>query len=148
MKIVLTKDVPKLGRRYEVKEVKPGYGRNFIIARGLGMIATKSALAQAELKRQRLEAALAEKRERLTKEATELSKATVRLTRRANELGRLFDGIDQNDLAVALRIQTTFDLEPDWIILERPIKKVGQHTIVVSHGETKTSFKLIVESET
>lgn len=147
MKIVLLKDVPKLGRQYEVKEVKPGYGRNFIIARGFGMIATKSAIAQAERQRQKMEAAVTDKRERLAKEATELSKTTVRLTRRANELGHLFDGIDQNDLATALRAQTIFDLEPEWIALDRPIKEVGTYTISVSHSETKTSFELVVEAE-
>jgi large subunit ribosomal protein L9 len=147
MKIVLLKDVPKLGRQYEVKEVKSGYGRNFIIARGLGAIATKSNLAQAELKRQGMETALAEKRERLTKEAVDLAKVTVRLTKRANDLGHLFDGLDANDLATALRAQTSFDIESDWIKLDRPIKEVGAHTIPVEHGEIKTSFQLVVESE-
>ena len=147
MKIVLLKDVPKLGRQYEVKEVKSGYGRNFILARGLGAIATKSNLAQAELKRQGMETALAEKRDRLAKEAVDLAKVTVRLTKRANDLGHLFDGLDANDLATALHTQTSFDLEPDWITLARPIKEVGTHTIPVEHGEVKTSFQLVVESE-
>ena len=147
MKVVLLKDVPKLGRQYEVKEVKSGYGRNFILARGLGVIATKSNLAQAELKRRGMETALAEKRERLAKEAVDLVKVTVRLAKRANELGHLFDGLDASDLAAALRAQTSFDLDPDWIVLNRPIKEVGSHIIAVEHGEIKTSFQLVVESE-
>ncbi|MEK7621709.1 MAG: 50S ribosomal protein L9 [Patescibacteria group bacterium] len=147
MKVILLKDVPKLGRQYEVKEVKPGYARNFILARGLGAMATKITLAQADFKRQGREAALIEKRERLAKEASELEKVTIRLTRRANDLGHLFDGLDANDLIKALRSQTNFDLESDWIALPRPIKELGTHTIPVSHGETKTSFQLIVEPE-
>jgi len=148
MKIVLTKDVPKLGRQYEVKEVKPGYARNFILARGLGIIATKTALVQAETKRWGMETALIEKRERLAKEATEMSKTTIRLTKRANELGHLFDSLDVNDLALALRTQTNFDIEADWITLDRPIKEIGTHIISVNHGETKTSFQLIIERGT
>ncbi len=148
MKVVLLKDVPKLGRRYEIKEVKSGYARYFILARGLGSIATQSALIQAEIERRRLETALTEKRERLFKEAENLEKTIVRLTCRANELGHLFDGLNANDLAQALRSQTNFDLEPDWITLSRPIKEVGTHIISVSHGETKTSFQLVIEPET
>lgn len=147
MKIILLKDVPKLGRQYEVKEVKAGYGRNFLIARNLGAIATKSALAQAELKRRELERETAAKRERFAEEAIKLGSTAIKLVKRANELGHLFDGLDAGDLAEALRAQTGFDLEPDWIALNRPIKEIGTHTIPVSHGETKTSFQLVVEAE-
>ena len=147
MKIVLLQDVPKLGRKYDIKEVKPGYGRNFLIARGLGSIATESARVQAEAKRHELDKVMTEKRDRLTKEATALEQATVKLTRRANELGHLFDSIDENDLAEALRAQTSFDIETSWITLDQSIKEIGSHTIPVSHGEIKTSFQLVVEPE-
>ncbi len=147
MKIVLLKDVPKLGKQYEVKEVKSGYGRNFIIARGLGTIATKPILAQVELKRRELETVVAEKRAKLAKEAAGMVKATVTLQKRANELGHLFEGVSKEDLAVALRLQTGFDIEADWITLAKPIKEIGPHTIPVAHEETKTSFQLIVEAE-
>ncbi len=147
MKIVLTKDVPKLGRQYDIKEVKAGYGRNFIIARGLGMIATKSILAQVELRRRELETAVAEKRAKLAKESAGMMAATVTLAKRANELGHLFESISKEDLALALRLQTGFDIEADWINLEKPIKEVGSHTIPVAHEEVKTSFQLIVEAE-
>ena len=147
MKIVLLQDVPKLGRKYDIKEVKPGYGRNFLITRGLGMIATRSTLIQAEAKRRELDNMMVEKRDRLTREATALEQATVKLTRRANELGHLFDSIDENDLAEALRAQTSFDIETGWITLGHPIKEIGSHTIPVSHGEAKTSFQLVVKPE-
>lgn len=144
MKIVLTKDVPKLGRQYDVKEVKPGYGRNFIIARGLGMIATKSILVQMELKRRERETTLLEKRDKLVKEAVEMMKATVTLEKRANELGHLFESVGKEDLTLALRQQTGFDIEADWVTLEKPIKEIGAHTIPVVHEEVKTSFQLVV----
>ena len=147
MKIILLKDVPKLGKQYEVKEVKSGYGRNFIIARGLGTIATKPMLAQVELRRRELETAVAEKRAKLAKEAAGMMAATVTLAKRANELGHLFESISKEDLATALRLQTGFDIEADWINLEKPIKEVGTHTIPVAHEEVKTSFQLIVEAE-
>ncbi len=147
MKIVLLQDVPKLGHKYDIKEVKPGYGRNFLIARDLAMIATKSALAQAETKRLELNKTLGEKRDKLSKEAKALEQATVKLTRRANGLGHLFDSIDENDLVEALRAQTSFDVETGWITLAHPIKEIGSHTIPVSHDEVKTSFQLVVEPE-
>ena len=147
MKIVLLKDVPKLGRQYDVKEVKAGYGRNFLLARGLGTIATKSVLTQVELKRQQLETALGEKRARLVNEASVLAKTTIHLAKRVNELGHLFDSIDAEDLVLALRTQTGFDLEANWITLARPIKEIGLHTILVNHEEIKTSFQLVVEPE-
>lgn len=147
MKIVLLQDVPKLGHKYEIKEVKPGYGRNFLIARGLAMIATKSALIQAEAKRLELDKVTGEKRDKLAKEATALEQVTIKLTKRANELGHLFDSIDENDLTEALRAQTSFEVETSWITLGHPIKEIGSHTIPVSHGEVKTSFQLVVEPE-
>jgi len=148
MKIILLRDVPKLGRKYDIKEVKAGYGRNFILARGLGLIANKATLAQTEIKRRELDKVRTEKRDRLTKEeTTALEQTTVKLTRRANELGHLFDGIHESDLAEALRAQTPFDIETNWITLDHPIKEIGSHTVPVSHGDTKTSFQLVVEPE-
>lgn len=103
MKVLLLKDVYKLGRAGEVKKVADGYGRNYLIPQGLAVLATPGALKQAE----RIRAQAEIRRARLNEELKELAQAINGLTlvfnARAGEAGKLYGSITAQDVATAIQ---------------------------------------------
>ncbi len=102
MKVLLLKDVYKLGHAGEVKKVADGYGRNYLIPRSLAVLATKGALAKAET----LRAAAAQRREQLNSElgglAEKLNGLTLRFSAKAGETGKLYGSITTQMIAEAI----------------------------------------------
>ena len=102
MKVLLLKDVYKLGHAGEVKKVADGYGRNYLIPRSLAVLATKGALAKAET----LRTAAAQRREQLNSElgglAEKLNGLTLRFSAKAGETGKLYGSITTQMIAEAI----------------------------------------------
>ncbi len=145
MKVILLTDVPKLGRKYEIKNVKPGFGRNYLLARGLAEFGTPAAIARAEQKRAQLvdEAALAKALKNQSLESINGQKFVVK--RKANEQGHLFVGLSA--VAIFKTIgQLAEGLKPEWLKLDKPIKELGEHELTLDDGEEQAHFKLIVEA--
>ena len=82
----------------------------------------------------------------LMKNVGELGGVVITLKEKANEKGHLFAGIHSAELVDALKKQTRIDIEPEHIILEKPIREVGEFTIPVKIHDKKGEFKLIIES--
>lgn len=133
MKIILLQDVSKVGRKFEVKELADGFARNFIIARGLGLLADQKNLARVEkLKKQQItEVAL--QQDLLEKTLADLAGATLTISRKANPEGHLFAAVHVEDVAAALRTQFHLDLNPKMIHLPEPLKTVGQHQVEIKN---------------
>lgn len=137
MKIILTENVAKVGQKYDIVEVAPGYARNFLLARNLGEAVTeKSAKRVAELHR---------KKEVLEAKAKELLSSALKggkgialtFTAKANEEGHLFAGIDRAMIAEKAGEALNAEITPDMIELEKPIKELGEKTITISaHGSS------------
>ena len=147
MRIILLQDVPKVGRKYEIKDVASGYARNFLIAKKLAEPATPRSLKNIEEKR-------AEHEEKTKREHTNILTAlaningkTISIKRPANEKGSLFAGIGKEEVASFLEAAGYASFTPDNIELPSPIKKIGEHPIGVIAEEEKTSFTLQVEKE-
>lgn len=145
MKIILLKDVAKVGRIYETKEVADGYARNFIVARGWGLPATPANLRRVE--------ALKTHRERGGKleieEAERLFEALkdkkISIEARANESGHLFAGLHEAAIAAAVTKQTGLALPAGIIELEQPIKTLGEFTVKLKTPAGAGELKLAVE---
>lgn len=131
MKIVLTQDVPNLGRVGEVKEVADGYARNYLIPRGLAMLATKSTLKQLEHKRQ----AEVKRAERLRAEMTDLAQRLSILTldfkAKVGEKERLYGSITSGDIAEAIERETGHPIDKRKVELEEPIRTLGYHHVPI-----------------
>lgn len=128
MKVLLLKDVYKLGRAGEVHQVKAGYGRNYLIPQGMAMMATAGALKQAD----RIKDAAAEERARLN---TELEAVYERLHGlqlnfpvRAGETGKLYGSVTTQMISDAIGKATGVEVEKQHIDSE-PIKTLGVHTV-------------------
>ncbi len=147
MKVILTKDVQKVGHKFETKEVKPGFGQNFLIKNGFAVLANKEnekkmkSLIEAHRETLRL------KEELLEKSILNLEGATLSFTRKVNDKGSLFDKVDVRDVREALREQLNLELDEKHIHLQTPIKEAGEGTVVVKIGEKEATIKVVVEAE-
>lgn len=145
MKVILLKDTAGVGGAGEVKEVAPGYGRNFIIAHGWGLPATPANLERRKEEQAKTAARRRKEGAAPAESLRALEGQTIKLSARASETGQLFAGIHEKDIAEALRRQKNIDLPPESMVLEQPIKNLGEFTILVKLGELSGSLQLVVE---
>src|SRR3989344_8147650 len=144
MKVVLIKDTPNVGSRYEVKEVSPGYAQNFLFPRGFAKTATPALLAHVEEEKKKIEVEKKVQEDLLLKNLEHIAETHITLEEKVNEKGHLFAGLHREAIAKALKTQARLDIHPDFIVLEHPIKEAGEHEIeVTAHGKT-AKFKLTI----
>ena len=131
MKVILSDDVDKLGLKGDVVTVADGYARNYLVPKGLAMVATKGALKQAEL----MQKARAEKDERDKQAAAArvatLGASAVYISARAGSDGKLFGSVTKSDVARAIEEQLGEAVDRHIIRLDDPIKSLGTHQIEV-----------------
>jgi len=136
MKVLLIKDVKSLGKRGDVKEVKDGYGKNFLIAKGFARHATPEILeqhAQEEL----IVAQNLEKEVNVLKEiAKKLDKAEIVITKKLGKNGHLFGSVTKDEIAQALKEQHGIEIDKKHINEKSAIKTVGEHDLdfKLGHG--------------
>jgi large subunit ribosomal protein L9 len=148
MEVILKKNVDKLGYANEIVNVKPGYGRNFLIPQGYASLATASAKkAHEEMMKQK-----AHKENKLELEAQEiaakLADVTVSIVTKAGENGKIFGSVNTVQLAEALR-KEGFDIDRKSLkIKDEPIKEIGTFEAEANlFRGVKQAFKFEVVSE-
>ncbi len=147
MNIILLDHIEKVGTKHEVVKVKDGYGRNYLIPRGLAIVANKTNMARLEgLKKQgaKKEAALVAA---LRETASKLDGKTVQISAKAGESGRLFGSVTAQNIAVALR---EYGVEVDKRLVEMPeeVKELGSYNATVRfHPEVVVDVPFTVVSE-
>lgn len=144
MKVILLKDVAKLGKKYDVKTVADGYAINRLIPEGHAETATPKALKRVETIKLRDDAERKIKEDLLLKNLEDLKGVVVKISGKANEKGHLFAGIHKEALVPALKEQTRLDITPEYINLEKPIKEVGEHEVTVKVGGKEATFKVVI----
>ena len=146
MKIILLKDIPKLGKKDDIKEMNDGYVRNFLLPGKLVEVATLSTLAKlAERKANRdTEHAFNQARQESTAKA--LHGLSVEMTVLANEKGNLFKAISAHDIA-PLFAKSAGVMIPENVFADIHIKSVGEHPLSVMIGNKKVTCNLIVKTK-
>jgi len=147
MKVILLKDVPKLGRKYEVKNVSDGHAQNFLIPRGLVAVASDTAVKKINEQKEKDVAEGKIQAELLVKSLDQLKKATIHISGKANDKGHLFAGITKEILIAEILKQTHLNLDPETVLLEKPIKELGEHKVTVSALGKKAEVTVVVEAE-
>lgn len=142
MKVILLQDVRKVGKKHEVKNVADGYALNFLIPNKLAEAATDSAMKKVENAKIKEAAEKKIKEDLLMKNLKGLSGITVEIKESANEKGNLFKGVHSEEIVKALKEQGHLDLLPEYIVLEKPIKDVGEHEIDVTVQSKTVKFKV------
>jgi large subunit ribosomal protein L9 len=129
MKIILLKDVPKVGRKYDTKEVSEGYAVNLLIPRGLAVAATSSAIKAMNVEKAKIDGERKIHEELLVKTLNDLDGKTITLTEKVNEKGHLFAGLHKPEVLKAIKDQTRLELNDDHLVLDKPIKEAGEHAL-------------------
>jgi large subunit ribosomal protein L9 len=128
--MILTKDVDNLGHAGDLVRVKPGYGRNYLIPRGLALLATKANLTQLEHHRREIAAAQARVHADNQAKAAQLQKAVVSIPRKVGKDDKMFGSVSSKDIAEALAAQN-IQIDRRLIRLDDPIKTIGEHEVEV-----------------
>jgi large subunit ribosomal protein L9 len=141
MKVILLRDVARIGRRYEVKEVPSGHALNFLIPRKLVEPATPENLKRVEAQRKKQETTVVLEAEHFDEALEKLKELKVSITAEANEQGHLFKGVKVEDIARALQSEG-LQVDVRHINLPHPLKAVGPHEIELHSGKKKGTFVL------
>ncbi|MHB8719392.1 MAG: 50S ribosomal protein L9 [Candidatus Dormibacteria bacterium] len=148
MKVLFVKEVAGTARPGDVKEVSPGYARNFLLPQRLAVVADDRAIEQIrqreEAARRRAEKALSDARET----AARLKKLTVTIYAKTGEGGRLFGSVTNADIATQLKREAGVDIDKRKIEVEPPIKSLGPHEVSVQlHTEVSETLRVVVAAQ-
>ncbi|MCR6570104.1 50S ribosomal protein L9 [Campylobacter insulaenigrae] len=147
MKVLLIKDVKSLGKTGEIKEVKDGYGQNFLIAKGFAKAATHEVLKQYEAQEKKKAENLRFELANLEKMKEELAKITIIINKAVGANGGLFGGVTKDEIAHALKEQKNIEIDKKSLECET-IKELGIHEISIKLGHSiHAKFKLEVRGE-
>ena len=149
MEVILREDIPGIGYKNDLVTVKNGYARNYLIPKGLAVLATETAKkVLAEDKKQK-----AHKEEKVLKEAEELGKALealkVKIAAKAGTSGKIFGSVNDVQIANAIKEQHNFDIERKDISVDgESIKELGEYTAKIRlHKEVTAELKFEVFAE-
>lgn len=147
MRVILLQDIRDLGKKYEVKEVKSGYARNYLIPQGLARPATKEAM-------QWLKSQKAEEQEKVEKELKEVQEFAAKVDGleviipvKVGEKEQLFGSVNSQSIIKKLR-ELGFEIKRTQIVLEEPIKELGEFPVKINfdHG-LEAEIRVIVVEE-
>lgn len=147
MKVLLLHDVAKVGKKHEVRDVPDGYARNFLLPKKLATFASSAAVASSEALRARRAAEKSMDAETLKKNFAELQDKVIEIQERANEQGHLFASIGEDEIAHAIYEQTKIKIEPSMIVLDKPIKEIGEQDIAINADDEHGVFRLVIVQE-
>ena len=139
MKLILTAPVDKLGLAGDVVEVKDGYGRNYLVPRGLAMAWTRGAEKQIEGIKRARDAKEIRGVDHAQQVRAELEGLTVELGVRAGDTGRLFGAVTPADVAGAIKKAGGPAVDKRAVQIPKPIKTVGTHTVGVKLHDAVTA---------
>lgn len=144
MDIILLKDMDKLGDKHEVVKVKPGFGRNFLIPQGIGVIANKTNKEKLSALIAEEDAAEAARKEEYVQLANIMAGQTVKLGVKAGTSGKIFGSVTAVQIAQAIKDQLDIEIPRKKIELEEDFKEVGTYTATINLHKEVVS-KLLIE---
>ena len=147
MRVILLQDIEKVGKKYDVKEVKDGYARNFLIPQGLAKPATETALiwleAQKEIEVKKAE----EELKKIQEKATVIDGQELIIPVKMGEEGQLFESITPQKISEKLK-EPGFEIKKTQIDLKEPIKELGEFPIKIRFEHNlEAEIKVIVVEE-
>jgi large subunit ribosomal protein L9 len=144
MEVILRASVDKLGHPGDIVKVSPGYGRNYLVPRGLAYPATPGNKKRIQQEHQRLESAEAARRSVAEQLATRLEQASLTFSARVGDEGKLFGSVTPADIAHELAAQG-FTIEKRQVDLHEPIRALGVYRVPIRlHPDVKPEIKVWV----
>lgn len=147
MKVLLKQDIDNIGLAGEVHKVSDGYGRNFLLPKGLAVVASPSMMKQADVWRNKAEARRAELRAEYQALATKIEGVRLTFTARAGETGKLYGSITTSQIADDLNEALGTEIDRRKVGVE-PLRQLGEHKVVVRlSGDFQPELTVVIENE-
>ena len=147
MKLILTEDVPNLGSLGDTIDVKSGYGRNYLLPKGIALLATGRVSKELQHRIQHLNKLREGKIELAHEQAEKLKTVKLEVVRKSGPGGRLFGSVTNRDLKELLK-EKEFDVERRSIQLNSPIRNIGLHEFTVRvHSEVSVNMQIKVTGD-
>jgi large subunit ribosomal protein L9 len=144
MRVILRSDLDRVGKRGDIIDVADGYGRNYLLPRGLAIKATEGAVDQAAKMRRARDLRDASDRESAQTIASTLVPKVIQITAKAGKEGRLFGSVTSADIVEAIESQTGIELDRKTLDVDA-IKTVGEHTVTAKlHSDVSFPIRLEV----
>lgn len=148
MRVILLDDVPNLGEAGIILEVKNGYARNFLLPRKMAELATRDAVNRLELIKRAAESKRRRRMEEAAGKFADIATRTLTLTMRAGSENRIFGAVTSQLIADELQKQFGIAVERRHIMLEEPIKHLGEYIVPLrASADVTGEIKLSVEPE-
>lgn len=146
MKVILTQDVKKLGKKGEIIEASDGYARNYILPQKLGIEANAKNLNDLKLQKSKEEKAAQRQLEEAKALAEKIGKLLVIVSMKAGEGGKVFGSVSSKEIAEAIKAQGDLEIDKKKIQLQEPMKSFGIHEVGIKlHPQVVGTLKVKVE---
>jgi len=148
MQIILKEDIDKIGKAGDIVNIAVGYGRNFLIPRGLAAEVNSRNIKMIEQEKKRILLKAEKEKKKAEELASQLSSVVCSIVRRGGEQGKLFGSVNPKDIEENL-VQQGISIERRNIILNEPIKTAGEYPVKIKlTAGVSTELKVIVVAET
>lgn len=147
MKVILLKNVAKLGKKFEIKDVSDGHALNMLIPQGVAEVATPAALKKLETRKAQEAEALKRAEEALAKNLKTISGKVYEVKTNVNEKGHLFAAIDSEAVSKLIKDESSVEIPAHYIQLEKPIKEAGEHRLTIAIGESFASVTVNISAK-
>ena len=134
MKVLLIKDVKNVGKKGEIKEVKHGYGQNFLVRRGFAKVATDEVIAEWEKEQIAIKKAEEEEIAKLKDFEEKLSQIQLIINKKLGANGSLYGAVTKEEIANELSLQYKMDIDKKSIEFKGAIKSTGNYDISIKLG--------------
>ncbi|MFA6585712.1 MAG: 50S ribosomal protein L9 [Candidatus Paceibacterota bacterium] len=145
MKVIFLQDVPRVGKKYDIKEISDGYAINFLLPRRLAVMATPKAVVEIEKQKKEITIKREVQEDLLVKNLEEIKGKTITISAKADEKGHLFSAIHEKTISELMNKEYHAHIDEKFIVLEKQIKEIGEFEIPILIKNKKSSFKLIVK---
>lgn len=145
MKVILTGDVKKLGKKGDVVNVADGYARNFLLPKGLAVEATQVKIKKLDRQKQEEAERRLEEENESRKLAEKLNKLEICIAVKVGDAGKLFGAVSSKDIADVLEEEHQIRIDKKKIVLKEPIKTLGMHKLTVKlHPKVQANINIKV----
>jgi large subunit ribosomal protein L9 len=147
MQVILREDIDKLGKTGDLVKVADGYARNYLVPRKKAIEATPKNLNAMNHAKKMVADSLRRQKKQAAADADNIKALSITIKAKAGEEGKLFGSVTSMDLAEAVKAQGV-ELDKRKIVLEEPIKRLGEYTVTVKlHADVTADFKVSVIAE-
>jgi len=144
---VLSKDVKTLGNKGDIKKVSDGYARNYLFPNKLAVIATDELAAEIKAKLSKDKRETQRLNEKNIKISQEVEKIVLDIQAKTNKEGTLFSAITPREILTKLNIKLGSEFKGDDLVIKSPIKKIGEHAILVKINNEEYKLKLNIKND-